>query len=160
MNLFKKMLGSGLLVLSLALLVGCGGGAEDEGSNNAEQPDLENLQQVANQETEQKEMQLSEVDAKRELSEIETEAKAMSDDQLRTMAEKYKEAFFATQTDFNEAEEKLKGMSITELAEGGAVELQEDSRNFLSTLEGLMERFQVYYDQLEENGGDVSGLDF
>ncbi len=98
-------------------------------------------------------------DESKPVSEVKAEADKMSVDELRSMAIKYKDAILAKQGEVEKFTGKLKDIPITEMLGTEAKELKAEIENLSSSITALKKRFQVYYDNLEEKKGDLSGLE-
>jgi hypothetical protein len=99
------------------------------------------------------------VDENKPVSEVKAEAKKMDADDLRAMAEKYKQAVLAYKDDLEALEADLKEIKVTELMSEEAKELREDVKAITESMGKLQERWQVYVDALVEKGEDVSDLE-
>jgi predicted nucleic acid-binding Zn-ribbon protein len=70
----------------------------------------------------------------------------------------YKEAIAAKNSDLEKLTAKLKEIPVTEMLGDEAKELKADIDNLNKSISALKERFEVYYQKLKEQGGDLSGL--
>ena len=96
-------------------------------------------------------------DENKPVAEVKAEAQAMSVDKLRSMAETYKNAIVAKQAEFEKIEAKLKD-PVTEMLGEEAKNLINEVDTLKDSVSALKERFQIYYDELKEKDGDLSGL--
>ena len=92
------------------------------------------------------------------LSEVKAEAEKMNTDELRATAMEYNKAIKAKKGDVEKIADKLKDIPPAELLGEKAKNLKADMEKINQSVSALQERFQIYYDQLKEKGGDVSGL--
>ncbi len=93
-------------------------------------------------------------DEDKPVSDVKTEAKQMSTDELRAEAIKYKEAITAKKGELNKVMAKLKELPVTEIKDEDAKKLEDLNRS----ISVLKEHFNVYYQELRKKGGDTSGL--
>jgi len=98
-------------------------------------------------------------DENKPIAEVTTEAAKMSAKDLRAMAMKYKNAIVAKQGDVEKLQAKLKQIPLADMVGEQAKALKADIDNLSKSISALKERFNVYYNQLKEKGGDLSGLD-
>jgi predicted nucleic acid-binding Zn-ribbon protein len=82
----------------------------------------------------------------------------MDTDGLRAMAMSYKEAIAAKSSDLEKLAASLKDIPVTEILGAEAKSLKADMVNLEKSVSALKERFEVYYQKLKEQGGDLSGL--
>lgn len=99
------------------------------------------------------------VDENQPMSEIKAEAEQMSVKELRAMAMRYKESISAKSAELDKVVRKLKDIPIAERLGTEAEELTAEMKNLTKSLSALRERFQVYYGELKEKGGDVAALE-
>ena len=92
------------------------------------------------------------------LSEVKAEAEKMNTDELRATAMEYNKAIKSKKGDVEKIADKLKDIPPAELLGEKAKNLKADMEKINQSVSALQERFQIYYDQLKEKGGDVSGL--
>ena len=97
-------------------------------------------------------------DENKPISEVKAEAEKMSAGDLRTMAMKNKEAITAKNNEVEKLATKLKEVPATEMLGEEAKGLKAETENLQKSISALQERFKIYYEKLEEKGGDVSGL--
>jgi hypothetical protein len=102
--------------------------------------------------------QEGEVDEYKPISEVKAEAEKMDTSGLKTMATKYKEAITAKKGDLDKVTAQLKKIPLTEMMDEEANDLKADINNLNKSISALTERFNVYYEKLQEKGGDTSGL--
>ncbi|MHC4112257.1 MAG: hypothetical protein ACYSUY_14385 [Planctomycetota bacterium] len=93
-------------------------------------------------------------DEDKPVSDVKTEAKQMSTDELRAEAIKYKEAITAKMEELNKIMAKLKVLPITEIRDEDTKKLEDTNKS----LSMLKERFNFYYQELRKKGGDTSDL--
>jgi len=135
----NKTIVSCLFILSLLALVGCSKKASEDESASA--------------------TSVKTVDTEKPVSQVQAEAETMSNEDLKAMAIKYKEAILAKQDQIKDLVAKIKEIPITEASGQEAQSLKTDLKSIESTLTAMKDRFQVYYDKLKENGGSLSGLE-
>ena len=97
-------------------------------------------------------------DENKPISEVKAEAEKMDTDGLRAMATVYQKAIAAKNSEVEKLTAKLKDIPVTEMLGGEAKELKADIDNLNKSVSALKERFEVYYQKLKEQGGDLSGL--
>ena len=97
-------------------------------------------------------------DEDKPISEVKTEAEKMDTDGLRAMAMVYQKAIAAKNSEVEKLTAKLKDIPVTEMLGSEAKELKADLDNLNKSVSALKERFEVYYQKLKEQGGDLSGL--
>jgi hypothetical protein len=99
------------------------------------------------------------VDKNKAIAEVKAEAEQMNTKELRAMALGYKEAIMTKQKDVEKLAASLKEIPVTEMRSEKAKKLKADINRLNTFISALTERFQIYYNKLEEKGGDVSGLE-
>ena len=97
-------------------------------------------------------------DENKPISEVKAEAEKMDTDGLRTMAMVYQKAIAAKHSEVEKLSAKLKEIPATEMLGAEAKELKADIDNLNTSISALKERFEVYYQNLKDKGGDLSGL--
>ena len=97
-------------------------------------------------------------DENKPLSEVEAEAEKMSVAKLKSMAMEYKDAISAKKDEIEKVTGELKNIPIAEKLGNEAKQLTAEVENLTKSVSALNERFQIYYQKLKENGGDLSGL--
>jgi len=97
-------------------------------------------------------------DENKPLGEVKAEAEKMDKNQLRTMAMVYKDAITAKKGEVEKIAAKLKDIPVTEMLGKEAQGLKADIDNLNKSISALKERFEVYYQRLKAEGGDLSGL--
>ncbi len=97
-------------------------------------------------------------DENKPISEVKAEAEKMDTDGLRAMAMVYQKAITAKNSEVEKLTAKLKDIPVTEMLGDEAKELKADVDNLNKSISALKERFEVYYQKLKEQGGDLSGL--
>lgn len=97
-------------------------------------------------------------DEDKPLSEAKAEAEEMNTDRLRAMAVVYKEAIAAKKGEVEKLTAKLRDIPVTEMLGDEAKALKADIDNLNKSISALKERFEVYYQKLKAEGGDLSGL--
>jgi len=97
-------------------------------------------------------------DETKPMGEVKAEAEKMSIDELRDMALKYKEAILAKQSEIDKVMAQLKEIPITKALGEEAKGLKADIENLTKSVKALKERFEIYYNKIKEQGGDVSDL--
>jgi endonuclease I len=98
-------------------------------------------------------------DTEKSVADIEAEASKMNVEQLKAKAMEYKDAIVAKKAEVEKVTAKLKEIPITQQMGAEAKALQTDLANLSKAMADLTQRFQVYYNKLNEAGGDVSGLE-
>jgi hypothetical protein len=93
------------------------------------------------------------------IDQVKAEAEKMSIEKLKAKAVEYKDAIMAKQGDVDKLMAKLKEIPITEALSEEATGLKADIDALTKSISNLKARFQVYYDKLEEKGGDTTGLE-
>jgi len=97
-------------------------------------------------------------DENKPISEVKAEAEKMDTDGLRAMAMVYQKAIAAKNSEAEKLTAKLKDIPVTEMMGNEAKELKADIDNLNKSISALKERFEVYYQNLKDKGGDLSGL--
>jgi len=97
-------------------------------------------------------------DENKPISEVKAEAEKMDTTGLRDMAVVYQKAIAAKTSELEKLTAKLKDIPVTEVMGNEAKELKADIENLNKSLSALKERFEVYYQNLKDKGGDLSGL--
>ena len=97
-------------------------------------------------------------DENKPISEVKAEAEKMDTDGLRDMAMVYQKSITAKNGEVEKLTAKLKDIPVTEMMGDEAKELKTDVDNLNTSISALKERFEVYYQKLKEQGGDLSGL--
>ena len=98
-------------------------------------------------------------DENKPLSEVKAEAEQMSAEKLRSMALAYKDAITAKQKEIEKYTGKLNEIPIAQKMGAEAKETMAELEDLLKSASALKERFEVYYNKLNEKGGDLSGLE-
>ena len=96
-------------------------------------------------------------DESKPLSEVNAEAEKMDVEKLRSMAVTYKDAIVAKKSEIEKVTGELKNIPVAKLGDE-AKGLKTEIDALSKSVSALTERFQVYYGQLKEKGGDLSGL--
>ncbi len=97
-------------------------------------------------------------DENKPISEVKAEAEKMDTDGLRDMAMVYQKAIAAKSSEVEKLSAKLKDIPAAEMLGAEAKELKADIDNLNKSISALKERFEVYYQNLKDKGGDLSGL--
>ncbi len=97
-------------------------------------------------------------DENKPIGEVKAEAEKLDTDGLRAMAMVYQKAIAAKNSEVEKLAAKLKDIPVTEMLGSEAKELKADIDNLNTSISALKERFEVYYQKLKEQGGDLSGL--
>jgi signal transduction histidine kinase len=97
-------------------------------------------------------------DENKPISEVKAEAEKMDTDGLRDMAIAYQKSIAAKNSEVEKLTAKLKDIPATEMLGNEAKELKADIDNLNKSISALKERFEVYYQNLKDKGGDLSGL--
>ena len=98
-------------------------------------------------------------DENKPLSQIKAEAAKMDAGNLRAMAMAYKEAIQAKLSEADALKKEIKEIPVTEILGGNAKALKQDLAPITQSIAALTERFKVYYGELKEKSGDLTGLD-
>lgn len=98
-------------------------------------------------------------DEGKSIAEAKAEAEKMDVEALRAKAMSYKEAIVAKQKEISELQGRIKEIPITEALGEKAKSLKQDAEALTKSLGALKDRFEVYYGELKEKKGDLSGLD-
>jgi len=98
------------------------------------------------------------VDENKPIAEIKAEAVKMNVGQLRSIAMKYKDALMAKQDDVTKLTDSLAKIPLTEKLGKEAQALTGDIDNLMKSVSALRERFQIYYDQIKQKGGELKDL--
>ena len=93
------------------------------------------------------------------IPEITARAKEMAVENLRKMAEKYRDALAANQQKLKDLTEKFIAVPDAEKDTAPVENLKATIDLIYQGLGPLKERFQVYYNALKEKTGDLTGLD-
>jgi len=99
------------------------------------------------------------IDENKPISEVKAEAEKMDAGQLRAAALKYKEAVEAKNAEVDKLAKELMQNMVADKSGDKLKDLNARMIALNKSAEVLAERFQVYYDKLNEKGGDLSGLD-
>lgn len=97
-------------------------------------------------------------DENKPISEVKAEAEKLDTDGLREMAMVYQKSIAVKNSEVEKLTAKLKDIPVTEMLGDEAKELKADIDNLNKSVSALKERFEVYYQKLKEQGGDLSGL--
>jgi archaellum component FlaC len=97
-------------------------------------------------------------DENKPMTDVQAEAQKMNAEQLKAAAMKYRDAIMAKQTDVEKVMAKLKAIPPAEIMSKDAEQVRQEVDNISKSIKALKERFDVYYNKLEEMGGDVSDL--
>jgi len=97
-------------------------------------------------------------DVEKPITEVQAQAQTMSVADLRSTAVQYQQAISAKQVDLQKVWAQVKEIPLTDALGEKAKALKTEAQKIESSVKGLTDRFQVYYDKLKEKGGDVSGL--
>ena len=98
------------------------------------------------------------VDENKPIAEIKAEAVKMDVEQLRSIAMKYKDALMAKQDEVTKLTDSLAKIPLTEKLGKEAQALTGDIDNLMKSVSALRERFQIYYDQIKQKGGELKDL--
>ena len=98
------------------------------------------------------------MDESKPLAEVQAEAKNMSVDELRDMAEAYKEAIADLMPDMETLAAKFKEISPTQLMGEDAKAIRSDMQQLSEAVKSLTERFNLYVAELKQQNVDVSDL--
>ncbi|MCD4831136.1 MAG: hypothetical protein K8R02_04920 [Anaerohalosphaeraceae bacterium] len=78
---------------------------------------------------------------------------------LKVMAFKYKDAIIAKKDEVSKVMAKLKEIPVTEALGDDAKEIKNELTALTDSVSALKARFDLYYNKLKADGGDVSGLE-
>jgi hypothetical protein len=134
----------GLLVLSLSITLGCG---KKSGQGTTPAPKATTTQTAA-------------VDASKPIAEVQAQAETMNVESLRATALQYKDAILAKQGDLEKLAAKIKDIPITQALGQEATTVKTEFQNLQTSVKAMKDRFQVYHDTLKKKGGDVSNLTY
>jgi len=98
-------------------------------------------------------------DETKPIADVKAEAQEMDAGQLRDMAMSYKQAIESKLTELEPITAKLKEIPALEMMGDEAKGLNAGIGDLMESVDALKERFGVYYDQLKEMKGDLSGLE-
>ncbi|MBE0537445.1 MAG: hypothetical protein IH624_17415 [Phycisphaerae bacterium] len=93
------------------------------------------------------------------LPEISARAKEMAAENLRKMAEKYRDVIAANQQKLKELTEKFIAIPVLEKNSPEADTLKATIDQIYQGLDPLKQRFEVYYNALKEKAGNLKGLE-
>jgi hypothetical protein len=97
-------------------------------------------------------------DAEKPVAEVQTQAQTMSLADLRATALEYAQAISVKREDLQKLLAQVKEIPVAEVLSEKAKTLKAEVQKIESSIKDLTDRFQVYYNQLKEKGGDLSGL--
>lgn len=100
-----------------------------------------------------------ESDESKPAEDVKTEAAEMNVDQLRSEALNYKKLILAKQDEITKVSDKIKEISPANLLGEEAKQLKDELAQINKSLNTLKDKFQVYYDQIKEKDGDLTGLE-
>jgi predicted nucleic acid-binding Zn-ribbon protein len=98
------------------------------------------------------------IDENKPMSEVQAEADKMNAEQLKTIAMEYKKAINAKMAELDKAMMNFRDIPATEKLGKEATETKQNLEALTNSVKALQIRFQVYYDKLNAQGGDVSQL--
>ena len=98
-------------------------------------------------------------DETKPIAEVKAEAQQMDVGQLRDMAMSYKHAIESKLADLEPIKAKFGEIPALEKMGDEAKGLMTEIESLKESVDALTERFEVYYDQLKEMKGDLSGLE-
>jgi hypothetical protein len=98
-------------------------------------------------------------DETKPIPEVKAEAQEMDASQLRDIAMSYKQAIESKLADLEPIKAKLKEIPLTEMLGDEAKGIKTEIEGLMGSVDALKQRFGVYYDQLKEMKGDLSGLE-
>jgi predicted nucleic acid-binding Zn-ribbon protein len=97
-------------------------------------------------------------DTEKPVAEVQTQAQTMSVVDLRAMALEYVQAISVKREDLQKLLAQVKEIPVAEALSEKAKTLKAEVQKIESSIKDLTDRFQVYYNQLKEKGGDLSDL--
>ena len=77
---------------------------------------------------------------------------------LKSMADQYKQAISLKQENLQKVLAQVKEIPMAQALGEKAKALKTELQKIDASVKSMTERFQVYYNQLKEKGGDLSGL--
>ena len=98
-------------------------------------------------------------DENKPIDEVKAEAEKMDVAALRDMAMAYKDKIVAKKGEIEKIAAKLDAIPLADKLGAETKGLTADISNLNTSISNLKERFQVYYNKLNEMKGDTSGLD-
>lgn len=98
-------------------------------------------------------------DENKSIETIKAEIENMDAAKLIAMAEKYKDAIIAKKSEVEPIMAKMKAIPVTELMGNEAKELKSEIEALTKSVGALKTRFDLYYNKIKADGGDVSGLE-
>lgn len=99
-----------------------------------------------------KEAFTTDIDLKKNVADLKTEAAKMDIESVKKVADKYKEAMTTKEIELKKMMEQYSAIPMTEKAGEKATALTGEIKTITDTLADLRERFQVYIDALAEKG--------
>ena len=97
-------------------------------------------------------------DTEKPVAEVQTQAQTMSVADLRATALEYVQAISVKREDLQKLLAQVKEIPVAEALSEKAKTLKAEVQKIESSIKDLTDRFQVYYNQLKEKGGDLSDL--
>ncbi len=97
-------------------------------------------------------------DEKASVDQLKTEAAKMDEATLKTSAENYSKAITDKQAELDKIMEDLKSLPPAEMIGDKAVAAKDKMAELTASVNALKERMQVFVDELQKKGVDVSGL--
>jgi predicted nucleic acid-binding Zn-ribbon protein len=97
-------------------------------------------------------------DTEKPVAEVQTQAQTMSVVDLRATALEYVQAISVKREDLQKLLAQVKEIPVAEALSEKAKTLKAEVQKIESSIKDLTDRFQVYYNQLKEKGGDLSDL--
>ncbi|MHC5083544.1 MAG: hypothetical protein ACYTET_06360 [Planctomycetota bacterium] len=98
------------------------------------------------------------IDLEKTVDALKAEAAKMSVDKLEAMAKKYKDELVKKEGDLKALTEKLSAIPMMEKMGSEAQAITKDMKTLGETVAALNERFQVYFDAVKAQGGNLDGL--
>ncbi len=98
------------------------------------------------------------IDLEKTVADLKAEAAEMSLDDLKAVAEKYKDAIADKSAMIDKIMEKQKDIPVLEKAGEEAQKLMNELKELNEAIKPLTDRFQVYLDAIKAKGGDISTL--
>ncbi len=97
-------------------------------------------------------------DLEKPVPEVQTKVQTMSVADLKARALQYVQAISVKKEDLQKVLAQVKEIPLAEALSEKAKTLKAEAQKIQTSIKGLTDRFQVYYNKLKEKGGDLSGL--
>ncbi|HTL47199.1 MAG TPA: hypothetical protein VL688_03945 [Verrucomicrobiae bacterium] len=97
-------------------------------------------------------------DSNKPIDEVRVEAQKMDQAQLEKQAQAYAKEISKKTSDMQEVQNKLKGLSPQELFGDKAKDIKDQASKIATEVSALTERYNVYAEQFQKAGGDLSKI--